>query len=105
MSERIGMLVRTGAGPGVLHQLTGVIARDTGDISSVEISGRRADEAFVYFEVDLPGDPGPLLDELRALPIVRDLNRQVHHRPTATPSLLGRLTFVTRRSNRRAATR
>ena len=75
MSERIGMLVRTGAGPGVLHQLTGVIARHTGDISSVEISGRRADEAFVYFEVDLPGDAGPLLDELRALPIVRDLNR------------------------------
>ena len=75
MSERIGMLVRTGAGPGVLHQLTGVIARHKGDISSVEISSRRADEAFVYFEIDLPGDPAPLLDELRALPIVRDLNR------------------------------
>ena len=69
------MLVRTGAGPGVLHQLTGVIARHKGDISSVEISSRRADEAFVYFEIDLPGDPGPLLDELRALPSVRDLNR------------------------------
>ena len=69
------MLVRTGAGPGVLHQLTGVIARHKGDISSVEISSRRADEAFVYFEIDLPGDPAPLLDELRALPIVRDLNR------------------------------
>ena len=75
VSERIGMLVRTGAGPGVLHQLTGVIARHQGDISSVEISGRGADEAFVYFEIDLPGDPRPLLDELRALPIVRDLNR------------------------------
>lgn len=75
MSERIGMLVRTEAGPGVLHQLTGVIVRHRGDISSVEISGRGADEAFVYFEIDLPGDPAPLLEELRALPIVRDLNR------------------------------
>ena len=69
------MLLRTGAGPGVLHQLTGVIARHKGDISSVEISGRGTDEAFVYFEIDLPGDPAPLLEELRALPIVRDLNR------------------------------
>ena len=75
MSERVGMLLRTGAGPGVLHQLTGVIARHTGDISSVEISARGADEAFVYFEIDVPGDPGPLLEELRALAIVRDLNR------------------------------
>ena len=75
MSERVGMLLRTGAGPGVLHQLTGVIARHKGDISSVEISGRGTDEAFVYFEIDIPGDAGPLLEELRALPIVRDLNR------------------------------
>ena len=75
MSERIGVLVRTESGPGVLHQLTGVIARHRGDISSVEISGHRAGETSVYFEIELPYDPAPVLEELRALPIVRDLAR------------------------------
>lgn len=74
MSERIGVRVRTGSGPGVLHQLTGVIARHRGDISSVEISGHRAGETNVYFEIELPDDPAPMLEELRALPIVRDLD-------------------------------
>ena len=75
MSERIGVLVRTESGPGVLHQLTGVIARHRGDISSVEISAYRAGEAAVYFEIEVPDDPAPVLTELRALPIVRDLDR------------------------------
>ncbi len=75
MSERIGVLVRTESGPGVLHQLTGVIAKHRGDISLVEISGYRAGETSVYFEIELPDDPTPLLEELRALPIVRHLDR------------------------------
>jgi energy-converting hydrogenase B subunit Q len=75
MSERIGLLVRTGSGPGVLHQLTGVIAKHRGDISLVEISDSRAGETSVYFEIELPDDPAPLLEELRALPIVRGLDR------------------------------
>jgi energy-converting hydrogenase B subunit Q len=77
MSERIGVLVVTDAGPGVLHQMTGVIARHRGDIVSVEIASRRAGEDRVYFEIDLPdapeAQPAPLLDELRALPVVRDV--------------------------------
>jgi energy-converting hydrogenase B subunit Q len=75
MSERIGVLVRTGSGPGVLHQLTGVISKYQGDISSVEISEHRAGETSVYFEIDLPKDPAPLLEELRVLPIVRGVDR------------------------------
>jgi energy-converting hydrogenase B subunit Q len=75
MSERIGVLVRTGSGPGVLHQLTGVIAKHSGDISSVEISGHRDGQTSVYFEIELPEDPAPLLEELRALSIVRDVSR------------------------------
>jgi energy-converting hydrogenase B subunit Q len=75
MSERIGVLVRTGSGPGVLHQLTGVIAKHSGDISSVEISGHRDGQTSVYFEIELPEDPAPLLEDLRALPIVRDVSR------------------------------
>jgi hypothetical protein len=34
-SPRVGVLVLTDAGPGILHQLTGVIARHRGDIASV----------------------------------------------------------------------
>ena len=75
MSERLGVLVRTASGAGVLHQLTGIIAKHQGDISSVEISSQRNGEASVYFEIELPQDPEALLDELRAVPIVRDLNR------------------------------
>ncbi|HKC81954.1 MAG TPA: DUF5612 domain-containing protein, partial [Gemmatimonadaceae bacterium] len=75
MSERVGVLVRTGSGPGVLHQLTGVIAKHSGDISSVEISGHRDTQTSVYFEIELPEDPAPLLEDLRALPIVRDVSR------------------------------
>jgi energy-converting hydrogenase B subunit Q len=71
VSERVGILVRTDAGPGILHQLTGVIARHRGDIGSVEISSRQPGEDRVYFEVDLPDDAAPLLAELRALAVVR----------------------------------
>ena len=36
--DQVAILVTAPTGPGVLHQLTGVIARHGGDISSVEIS-------------------------------------------------------------------
>jgi energy-converting hydrogenase B subunit Q len=75
MSERVGVLVRTDSGPGVLHQLTGVIARHRGDISSLEISARREGQAFIYFEIDVPDDAWALLEELRALPIVHGLDQ------------------------------
>jgi energy-converting hydrogenase B subunit Q len=68
---RFGIVIRADSVPGVLHQLTGVIASHQGDISSVEIVGAGTGEARVYFEIDLPSDVMPLLDELQALPIVR----------------------------------
>jgi len=55
----------------VLHQLTGVIAQHQGDITSVEILANRPEEARTYFEVILPGGVDPLIEGLRALPIVR----------------------------------
>jgi energy-converting hydrogenase B subunit Q len=75
MADTHGVLVLVGSGPGVLHELTRVIAKHQGDISSVEILGHGADEARVYFEIVLPGDSEPLIDELRASPIVRDVVR------------------------------
>ena len=75
MAERFGVMVRADSRPGVLFQLTGVIARFGGDISSVEIMNATGAEARLSFEIELPGDPEALLAELRALPVVRDASR------------------------------
>jgi len=72
--EAIGIDVHTRTGPGVLFELTGVIARHQGDITSVEILAGSAEESRVYFEIRLPGSSGPLLDELRRSPAVRSLS-------------------------------
>ena len=68
MSDRtLGLHVRTRSGPGILHQLTGVIARHQGDITSVDIVERSQAGSRVYFEIELPGTADALLAELRAL--------------------------------------
>ncbi|HEY1496321.1 MAG TPA: DUF5612 domain-containing protein [Candidatus Solibacter sp.] len=72
-NQTMGLVVHAVGTTGVLHQLTGVIARHQGDITSVEILVNRPEEARTYFEVILPGDVAPLMEGLRALPIVRDV--------------------------------
>jgi len=68
MSDRtLGLHVRARSGPGILHQLSGAIARHQGDITSVEIVERSREDSRVYFEVDLPGPAEALLSDLRAL--------------------------------------
>jgi energy-converting hydrogenase B subunit Q len=69
--ENIGLLVHAASGPGVLHQLTGVIARHGGDITSVEIVDYRPDEARIYFEIKLPGPAAELVVDVGRLPVVR----------------------------------
>ena len=69
----VGLVVHAVGTTGVLHQLTGVIAKHQGDITSVEILVNRPEEARTYFEVILPGGVDPLIEGLRALPIVRDV--------------------------------
>jgi len=69
--QTIGLVVHATGGAGVLHQLTGVIARHQGDIASVEILDNTPDTARTYFEVTLPGDATALIEELRGHPIVR----------------------------------
>jgi energy-converting hydrogenase B subunit Q len=71
MAERIGLMVHADSGPGVLFQLTGVIARFDGDIVSVEIVSAGSDGARIYFEVDLSTPVEPLMADIRALAIVR----------------------------------
>lgn len=74
-TERIGILVHAQAGPGVLHQLTGIMAQHSGDIHSVEII-QSAPESRVYFELDIPGDPAALLEDLRRLAIVTGVSSE-----------------------------
>ena len=57
------------AGPGILHQLSGVIASHRGDIVSVEIVEPRR----TYFEIEIPGDPAVMMEALRHLPIVQSV--------------------------------
>ena len=77
-SDRVGFVVLAQAGPGVLHQLTGVIAAHSGDISSVEIVESQP-QSRIYFEIQMPGEPLPgdplmLRDDLRMLPVVQQVD-------------------------------
>ncbi len=69
-SGKVGLLITTVSGPGVLHQLTGVIAQHEGDIRSVSILEDQPDTR-VYFELDLPGAVDVLVSDLSQLPVVR----------------------------------
>jgi len=66
MSEKIGIAIEADPGPGILYQLTGVIARHGGNITSVDI----VEERQTYFEIDIAEEPAALIGELSALPIV-----------------------------------
>jgi energy-converting hydrogenase B subunit Q len=72
-SDKSGFAIIAEAGPGVLHRLTGVISAHGGDISSVEIIESKP-ESRIYFEIELPGDPVKLRDDLMALPVVKQVD-------------------------------
>ena len=71
--SKISLRVLVHDGPGVLHQLTGVIAQQQGDITSV---GMSEDGAETFFELMLPGDPADLQTALAALPVTREVTLQ-----------------------------
>jgi len=65
--ERIGVVIEARDEPGVLHELTGVIARHRANIASVEILGSPvAGLSRIYFELGEVGQPEALLAELGA---------------------------------------
>jgi energy-converting hydrogenase B subunit Q len=69
--DKVGLVVIAAPGPGILHQISGVIARLEGDITSISIMEAREAETRIYFEIDLPGERDRLEADLRTLPIVR----------------------------------
>jgi energy-converting hydrogenase B subunit Q len=69
-NQSIGLVISANGRTGVLHQLSGVIARHDGDITSVEILTNWPAEARTYFEVVVPGPLEALVEDLRSLAIV-----------------------------------
>jgi energy-converting hydrogenase B subunit Q len=69
---RTGIEIIADTGQGVLHELTGVIARHSGDIVSVEIVENEPPRSQIVFEIELAGDPETLAATLRGLPIVHE---------------------------------
>ena len=67
----MGLLITTVSGPGVLHQLTGVIAQHDGDIRSISIVEDRPVDTRIYFELDLPAPLEALVADLSQLPVVQ----------------------------------
>jgi energy-converting hydrogenase B subunit Q len=70
MPEKIGVLVEADPGPGILHQLTGVMTRHGANITSVDI----VEERQTYFEIDVADGPA-LLGDLEKLPIVHRVSQ------------------------------
>jgi len=70
---RFGVMVHSDSGPGILHQLSGVVALHRGDILSVDIISQAEAEARVYFEIDMESDHEGLIADFRKLPIVHDV--------------------------------
>ena len=73
--QKVGIEINAGSGPGILHELTGVIARHLGNILSVEIIEERPPDTRVYFEIETPGDPSALMRGLKELSIVRQVTQ------------------------------
>ena len=64
---RFGVMVHSDSGPGILHQLSGVVALHRGDILSVDIISQAEAEARVYFEIDMESDHEGLIADFRKL--------------------------------------
>ena len=73
MSDKIGLVVLADAGPGVLHQVTGIIGQHGGNITLVELNEERGPAARTYFEIEMPGDRTALVLDISALTVVRSV--------------------------------
>lgn len=74
-TRSLGVLCVGKDAPGTLHEITGVILRHQGNITSVEIP-ERGPRGAVHLEIDLPGDEAAaatLLADLGALGVVADV--------------------------------
>jgi energy-converting hydrogenase B subunit Q len=70
-AEKWGVVVYAAPGPGVLHEVTGVIAAHRGDISSVSIIENQSSGARIYFEIESTEDPAVMTADMEKLSVVR----------------------------------
>jgi energy-converting hydrogenase B subunit Q len=75
MSKSIALLIQTEDQPGVLYQLTGVIASHQANISTIDIVSRLRENASVYLELQDVGNLEQLLKELEALRVVKSIEQ------------------------------
>jgi energy-converting hydrogenase B subunit Q len=76
VNSRTGaLLVQVEDQPGVLYQLTRVIALHQANISLVDIVGRLRDSAWVYLELQDVANWDRLVGDLEALPVVKSLEQ------------------------------
>src|SRR5579862_3712226 len=68
---RFGLEIWAGSGPGVLHELTGVIAHHQGNILSVEIIEAVGPDTRIYFEIESPEESATMISNLEQLATVR----------------------------------
>ena len=71
--DQVAILVTAPTGPGILHELTGVIARHRGDITSVEILSDWEGLSRTYLEIAVDRDGSRWSPSCAALTIVRAL--------------------------------
>jgi energy-converting hydrogenase B subunit Q len=72
--ELIGVVIEARNEPGVLHQLTGIIAAHRGNITSVEmLQSPSPGQSRIYFEIEMEQAHLPLLIQLGAAPGVLDV--------------------------------
>ncbi|MFZ5926130.1 MAG: DUF5612 domain-containing protein [Acidobacteriota bacterium] len=75
--DRIGVVIEARDEPGVLHELTGVMARHRANISSVEILVSPVEGlSRLYFELEEVVRPEALLEELGSVPGVQSVRQE-----------------------------
>jgi energy-converting hydrogenase B subunit Q len=74
-SKEIALVVGAQDQPGVLYQLTKVIASHQVNIRTVEIVGRAQESASIYLELQDVTDSGRLINDLKDVPAVRSIEQ------------------------------
>jgi energy-converting hydrogenase B subunit Q len=75
--ERTGVIIVAENRPGVLHQLTGVIARHQANIASVEmLEAGDPTLSRIYFEIEAPEGAAALVVEIGGLEFVRSVSSE-----------------------------
>jgi len=71
--SRHTLIIEADHAPGVLSEVARVIAAHAANIRSIETVSSTDDRAMLYLEIDSRGSVEPLVGELRALPVVRQV--------------------------------